>query len=53
LRAQVSFAEFVKRFAGDDLVRTEAFNSFYPYPALQRTYDEARAAQQGFIPKSP
>jgi cyclase len=50
---QVSFKDFIPRFTEGDLVRTEAFNSFYPFPGVQRAYDEARFYAEGFIPKSP
>ncbi|MGH7621516.1 MAG: MBL fold metallo-hydrolase, partial [Gemmatimonadaceae bacterium] len=47
----IDFAPFIKRFAGDDVVRTDAFKSFYPVPAVQRAYEEASFEIQGAIPK--
>ena len=49
----VDFAPFVQRFGGGDLVRTDAFNSFYVYPGVQRAYEEAKFTVQGPIPKAP
>ena len=34
-----------------DVVRTDAFKSFYPVPAVQRAYEEASFEIQGAIPK--
>ena len=43
--------DFHQRFGSGDLVRTQAFNNFYPYPAVQRAYEEASFEIQGAIPK--
>jgi glyoxylase-like metal-dependent hydrolase (beta-lactamase superfamily II) len=50
---RVSFADFIPRFSGGDLVRTDAFNSFYVFAAVQRAYDEARYLAEGFLPRAP
>ena len=47
----IDFAPWVKRFAGDDVVRANAFRNFYPQPAVQRAYEEASFEIQGAIPK--
>jgi len=47
----IDFAPFIKRFAGDDIVRDDAFRSFYPVQAVQRAYEEASFEIQGAIPK--
>ena len=51
LQKQIDFAPFIKRFSGGDVVKTDAFKSFYPYPAVQRAYEEASFEIQGAIPK--
>lgn len=51
VRKRIDFEPFITRFSGDDAVRTEAFRSFYPYPAVQRAYEEASFEIQGAIPK--
>lgn len=48
---QIDFAPFVRRFTGGDVVRTQAFENFYPFPAVQRAYEEASFELQGAIPK--
>jgi glyoxylase-like metal-dependent hydrolase (beta-lactamase superfamily II) len=48
---QIDFAPFIERFTGGDVVRREAFENFYPYPAVQRAYEEASFEIQGAIPK--
>ena len=48
---QIDFAPFITRFSGGDVVRTQAFKNFYPYPAVQRAYEEASFEIQGAIPK--
>ncbi|HEY8794233.1 MAG TPA: hypothetical protein VIM15_04745 [Gemmatimonadaceae bacterium] len=48
---QIDFAPFIKRFTGGDVVRTQAFDNFYPYPAVQRAYEEASFEIQGAIPE--
>ena len=42
LQKQIDFAPFVKRFAGDDPVRSAAFDNFYVQPAVPRAYEEAK-----------
>ena len=51
VQKQIDFAPFIKRFTGGDVVRTQAFKNFYPYPAVQRAYEEASFEIQGAIPK--
>jgi len=51
LQAHLDFAEWETRFGRGDIVRTNAFNSFYRYPGLERAYDEARYEAQTQIPK--
>jgi cyclase len=48
---QIDFAPFIKRFGNGDVVRTDAFKSFYPVPAVMRAYEEASFEIQGAIPK--
>jgi cyclase len=48
---QIDFAPFIKRFGNGDVVRTDAFKSFYPVPAVMRAYEEATFEIQGAIPK--
>jgi glyoxylase-like metal-dependent hydrolase (beta-lactamase superfamily II) len=48
---QIDFAPFIKRFGKGDVVRTDAFKSFYPMPAVMRAYEEASFEIQGAIPK--
>jgi hypothetical protein len=48
---QIDFTAFIKRFGKDDVVRTDAFKSFYPVPAIMRAYEEASFEIQGAIPK--
>ena len=43
LQKQIDFRTFAKQFAGDDPVRTAAFENFYVQPAVPRAYDEAKA----------
>lgn len=50
LQKETSFDDFIKRFAGGDPVRTEAFNNFYRQPALERAFDEAKFISQGPVP---
>ena len=49
VQKSTDFTPFVKRFAGGDLVREDAFNSFYANPALQRAYEEAKFESEGPI----
>jgi len=51
LQKQIDFAPFIKRFCNDDVVRTDAFKSFYPAQAVKRAYEEASFEIQGAIPK--
>jgi glyoxylase-like metal-dependent hydrolase (beta-lactamase superfamily II) len=51
LQKTIDFTPFIKRFAGDDVVRIDGFKSFYPVPAVQRAYEEASFEIQGAIPK--
>jgi cyclase len=45
--AEVSFAAFVPKFAGTDVVRTDAFESFYVSAAVPRAFLEASLAVKG------
>lgn len=47
LAAELTFSEFLPRFAGTDVVRSEAFNNFYRGPAVQRAHLEATLAAKG------
>jgi glyoxylase-like metal-dependent hydrolase (beta-lactamase superfamily II) len=49
----IDFAPFIARFAAGDLVREDAFNSFYAAPAVQRAYEEAKFASEGPLLNSP
>ena len=51
LQKRIDFEPFVKRFGHGDVVRTDAFRSFYPVPAVTRAYEEASFEIQGAIPK--
>jgi cyclase len=51
LQKQIDFEPFIKRFSRGDVVRTDAFKSFYPVPAVTRAYQEASFEIQGAIPK--
>lgn len=51
LQSKIDFEPFVKRFTNGDVVRTDAFKSFYPSQAVQRAYEEASFEIQGAIPK--
>jgi glyoxylase-like metal-dependent hydrolase (beta-lactamase superfamily II) len=51
LQKQIDFEPFIKRFGKGDVVRTDAFKSFYPVPAVMRAYEEASFEIQGAIPK--
>jgi cyclase len=51
LQSKIDFEPFVKRFTNGDVVRTDAFKSFYPTQAVQRAYEEASFEIQGAIPK--
>jgi cyclase len=51
LQKQIDFAPYIKSFGRGDVVRTDAFKSFYPVPAVQRAYEEASFEIQGAIPK--
>jgi cyclase len=51
LQKQIDFEPFIKRFTNGDVVRTDAFKSFYPVPAVMRAYEEASYEIQGAIPK--
>ncbi|HYV96258.1 MAG TPA: MBL fold metallo-hydrolase [Gemmatimonadaceae bacterium] len=51
LQRKIDFSPFIMRFAGGDLVRTDAFASFYSTPAVQRAYEEAKFESQGALPK--
>ena len=48
---QIDFAPFIKSFTRGDVVRRQAFENFYPFPAVQRAYEEASFEIQGAIPK--
>lgn len=50
-QAQIDFAPFIRRFGRGDVVRSAAFRNFYPFPAVQRAYEEASFELQGAIPK--
>lgn len=52
LQKEIDFAPFAKRFSHGDVVRSEAFKNFYPYPAVMRAYEEASFEIEGAIPKS-
>lgn len=45
----IDFTDFIKRFGGGDVVRTEAFSNFYSQPAVARAYEEAKFESQGPI----
>ena len=45
--AEISFARFLPIFAGSDVVRTDAFNSFYISAAVPRAFLEASLAVKG------
>lgn len=47
LQKKIDFAEFKKRFGGDDVVRLESLDNFYIQPAVQRAYEEAKFMSQG------
>jgi len=47
LQKSIDFTPFIRRFAGGDLVREDAFNSFYANPAVQRAYEEAKFESEG------
>ena len=49
-RKSVDFSAWQKRFAGGDLVRWNAFENFYPGPALERAYAEAKYLSEGPLP---
>ena len=51
LQKQIDFEPFIKRFTNGDVVRTDAFKSFYPVPAVMCAYEEASYEIQGAIPK--
>ena len=51
LQSNIDFEPFVKRFTNGDVVRTDAFRSFYPTQAVQRAYEEASFEIQGAISK--
>jgi hypothetical protein len=42
-RKQVDFSSYAARFAGDDPVRRNAFDSFYVGAAAPRAYEEAKS----------
>jgi cyclase len=46
-RKAIDFSDFRRRFAGDDPIRTDAFNDFYIESAVQRAYEEAKFMSQG------
>jgi glyoxylase-like metal-dependent hydrolase (beta-lactamase superfamily II) len=48
--AEISFARFLPIFAGTDVVRTDAFNSFYLSAAVPRAFLEATLAPKGQLP---
>ena len=52
LQKQIDFTPFVKRFAGDDPVRTAAFGNFYVQPAVPRAYEEAKFESPATKPAS-
>ncbi len=45
----IDFADFVRRFGGDDVVRRESFDNFYASAAVQRAWEEAKYESQGPI----
>ncbi len=45
----IDFSDFIKRFGGGDVVRTESFTNFYAQPAVQRAYEEAKFESEGPI----
>jgi glyoxylase-like metal-dependent hydrolase (beta-lactamase superfamily II) len=49
LRKRIDFGPFIERLSGGDLVRTDAFNSFYRYPGVERAYEEAKFESQGRV----
>jgi hypothetical protein len=51
LQNQIDFTPYIQRFGKGDVVRTDAFKSFYPVPAVMRAYQEAAFEIQGAIPK--
>ena len=51
LQKRIDFEPFIQRFGKGDVVRTDAFKSFYPVPAVTRAYEEASFEIQGAIPK--
>ncbi|MEP7064521.1 MAG: MBL fold metallo-hydrolase [Gemmatimonadota bacterium] len=51
LQNHIDFTPFVQRFSKGDVVRTDAFKSFYPTQAVERAYHEAAFEIQGAIPK--
>jgi glyoxylase-like metal-dependent hydrolase (beta-lactamase superfamily II) len=44
---EIDFTDYARRFSGGDLVRYDAFQSFYPQPAIQRAYEEAKFMSEG------
>jgi glyoxylase-like metal-dependent hydrolase (beta-lactamase superfamily II) len=48
--AEISFARFLPIFAGSDVVRSDAFNSFYISAAVPRAFLEASLAVKGQLP---
>lgn len=46
-RKAIDFTDFIKRFGGGDIVRTEAFSNFYAQAAVQRAYEEAKFELEG------
>ena len=51
LQKHIDFAPFIAKFGGGDVVRTDAFNSFYRTPGVQRAFDEATFESQGPVPR--
>ena len=44
---EINFGDFIRRFSGGDIVRYDAFDSFYRHPAVQRAYEEAKFESEG------
>jgi len=51
LQKQIDFAPYIKSFGKGDVIRANAFKSFYPEDAVTRAYEEASFEIQGAIPK--
>ena len=45
----IDFTDFIRRFGGGDILRTEAFTNFYAQPAVQRAFEEAKFESEGPI----